>query len=404
MTVVFSPSVLRGSVQAPPSKSVVHRLLLAAGLAAGESRVKNVSLSDDVSATLACLKSLGASWRIADRTVTVSGVGSLPPHTENVFPCGECGSTLRFFLPLCMAAEGDSVFTGSRRLLERPLTVYETICREQAIPFRNTGTAVTVGGRLKGGTFTVPGNISSQFVSGLLFTLPLLREDSTISLAGSVESRPYIDLTLEALRRFGVRAFWENKRTISVPGRQTYVPRDVTAEGDWSNAAFWFFLREMGADVEISGLRENSLQGDRICLALFDSIKNGDASPIDLSDCPDLAPVLMAAAAFYHGAHFTGTARLKIKESDRGSAMTEELLKCGVRTEVRENGITVYREALTKPSVPLSGHNDHRIVMALSCLLLRTGGKLLGAEAVKKSYPDFFSDLAACGAKLEISE
>ncbi len=387
----------------PPSKSALHRLLLCAGLAEGESRIGNADFPDDIAATCFCLAALGAPVRSEHGAFIVKGLGGLPAKTPRGLPCGECGSTLRFFLPLCMCAAGKSRLTGSPRLMERPLSVYEKICMEQNIPFANDGKAVTVGGALQSGAFSLPGDISSQFVSGLLFALPLLPGDSELTLTGSVESRPYIDLTLAVLGRFGVKAFWRTEAALFVPGGQRYTACDVTAEGDWSNAAFWFFLRRQGARLEISGVDENSLQGDRVCVDLFDRLAGG-FTEADVSDCPDLAPVLMAAAAANQGGVLTGTRRLRLKESDRGEAMAAELRKMGIAVTVEANRITVHPGVLRAPGEPLAGHNDHRIVMALACLLVKTGGVLTGAEAVNKSYPTFFSELTACGAKLKLSE
>ena len=387
----------------PPSKSQLHRMLLCAGLSTGESRIANAAVSDDISATCLCLAALGAHCRFENGVFIVNGIGGLPAQTPTDLPCGECGSTLRFFLPLCLCAAGESRLTGSPRLLERPLVAYEDICRQREIPFFNDGKVVKVGGGLKSGIFTLPGDISSQFVSGLLFALPLLPGDSEIRLTGSVESRPYIDMTLSALRRFGVDARWRTNTALFIPGGQHYVACQTTAEGDWSNAAFWYYLRRQGAKLEIAGMHEDSLQGDRICVSLFDRL-HGGFSDADLSDCPDLAPVLMAAAAANHGATFTGTRRLRLKESDRGAAMAAELHKMGITVTVGENRITVHPGALHPPIAPLIGHNDHRIVMALACLLTQTGGVLTGAQAVNKSYPTFFSALADCGAEIAVQE
>lgn len=403
MRVEFKPSALSGRVTAPPSKSCLHRLLLCAGLAAGESKIENAALSEDISATVACLSALGASVRFEDGVFTVRGIGGLPEKTAAALPCGECGSTLRFLLPLCLCVPGESRLTGSPRLLERPLSVYEAICRERGILFRNDGAAVTVGCGLGSGAFAVPGDISSQFVSGLLFALPLLPGDSEITITGKTESRPYIDLTLDALRQFGVQVAWKTESSLSIPGGQRYHSRQVTAEGDWSNAAFWCFLRRQGEDIGVSGLNENSLQGDRVCVELFDRLAAG-FTETDISDCPDLAPVLMAAAAANHGGAFTGARRLRLKESDRGEAMAAELRKFGIAVTVEENRITVHPGALHAPAEPTAGHNDHRIVMALACLFVKTGGVLTGAEAVNKSYPTFFKELAACGAQFRFSE
>ena len=247
-----------------------------------------------------------------------------------------------------------------------------------------------------------PAQISSQFISGLLFVLPLLQEDSRIILTGPVESRSYILMTIQALQSFGVKILWEDDHAIAIPGNQTYSPRNVCVEGDYSNAVFFDALNLTGGKVTVEGLSEDSLQGDRVYKSYLRQIDEG-CPAISLSDCPDLGPVLMAAAALRHGAVFTGTKRLKIKESDRGLAMQLELSRMGVRTEIAENHIRVFPGA-EHPGEILDGHNDHRIVMALTVMLASVGGKIRGAEAVKKSLPDFFDRLASLGIKITSDE
>jgi 3-phosphoshikimate 1-carboxyvinyltransferase len=286
---------------------------------------------------------------------------------------------------------------GSPRLLSRPLSVYEEIAEKQGLTFERGPEGLTVCGRLKPGTFPVEGGISSQFISGLLFALPLLEEDSRIELIPPVESRSYIAMTREALRRFGVRTEQEGENTLLIPGRQRCTARTETVEGDWSNAAFFL---AMGLDTE--GLEEDSLQGDRVCREYFRALEQGRAE-LDLSDCPDLGPVLFAFAALHHGGVFTGTRRLRLKESDRGEAMKQELAKFGIKMAVEEDRITVGC-GVRPPEEELCGHNDHRIVMALSVLCVQTGGTIRGAEAVAKSFPDYFTQLKNTGVRMEIED
>ncbi|MBR6052848.1 MAG: 3-phosphoshikimate 1-carboxyvinyltransferase [Clostridia bacterium] len=394
MRAVFTPSAPSGIIKAPPSKSMAHRLLIAAGLSNGVSRVSGIAPSEDVSATVDCLRLLGAQITLANGVATVCGTD--PKKSSGAtLPCRESGSTLRFFLPLCLLSGGTATLTGSAKLLSRPLSVYETLAKEKGFALAGTETAVRVSGRLTAGEYVVPGNVSSQFVSGLLFALPLLDGDSVIRLLPPVESRSYIDLTLAALAAFGVRAEWTDETTLAVKGGQTYFPRDAAVEGDWSNAAPFLSL-----GVPVTGLDEGSLQGDRRVAGFLSELDRGCAE-IDLSDAPDLAPVLFAHAALRHGGKFTGTRRLAIKESDRGRAMKTELAKCGVAVGIRENEITVGRGA-KKPTEPLFGHNDHRIVMAAAVLLSRLGGTVEGIEAVAKSFPDFFKQLQSVNIKVEI--
>ena len=395
MNVAIYPSRPAGTAAAPPSKSMAHRKLICAGLAAGESVIRGVAPSQDVLATLDCLRALGAECRYQGDTVTVRGTDPFSAPDHAVLPCRECGSTLRFFVPLALLGGGDAVLTGSETLLRRPLGVYADLCRERGLRFEQSAAALSVRGPLPAGTFVLPGDVSSQFVSGLLFALPLLPGDSAIRLLPPVESRPYIDMTLSALRAFGVRAGWLDETTLSVPGGQRYQPRELAVEGDWSNAAFFLAL-----GVPVTGLDADSLQGDRICVEYFKALDAGCAE-LDISDCPDLGPVLFAYAAARHGGRFTGIRRLRIKESDRAAAMAEELEKFGVLVALGEN-VAAVGTGLRAPERLLDGHNDHRIVMALSVLCARTGGTICGAEAVDKSFPDFFDRLNAIGVRAEI--
>ena len=391
MTVTVLPTRYRGRITAPPSKSVAHRLLIGAGLAEGESVIRGVSDSEDMKATLDCLTALGASWRREGDVVTVRGVD--PRSREKaIFPCRESGSTLRFFLPLCLLSEKEAVMTGSERLLSRPLDVYETIALEQGLLFDRGEAGLTVAGPLSGGHFRGPGDISSQFVTGLLFALPLTEGYSVIELLPPVMSGSYIAMTLDALARFGV-SVEVGDAGIVIPGGQRYQPEDMTVEGDWSNAAFFFALNALGSEIEVEGLARETRQGDAVIRRLLGKLGRGRPT-IDIADCPDLGPILMVTAAALNGATFVNTDRLRIKESDRGAAMAEELAKCGVSVILGDNEITVESPSLlTPPAVPLSGHNDHRIVMACAVLLSLVGGRIEGAEAVAKSYPDFFKAL-----------
>lgn len=398
MIVTISPSKAQGHISAPPSKSMAHRLLICAGLADGTSLVSNVDSSEDILATMDCLRALGAELHFKGRQVTVKGIDVEKIQKPALLSCRESASTLRFMIPVCLMSGQPMKLTGSPALFRRPLSVFEKISADRNLLFRLEESSLLVRGVLSPGEYAVPGNISSQFVSGLFFALPLLREDSRIRITGPVESRSYIFMTIQALRSFGVNVQWEDDRTIAIPGNQVYTPRDVSVEGDWSGAAFFDALNLTGGNVTVDGLREDSLQGDRVYKKLFRQIDEG-CPAIDLSDCPDLGPVLMAASALRHGALFTGTKRLKIKESDRGLAMQQELAKMGVRTEIEENRIRVFPGAC-HPEEILDGHNDHRIVMALAVMLASVGGRIRGAEAVKKSLPDFFDRLASLGIKV----
>ncbi len=401
MKIKIYPSVANGKVAAPPSKSIAHRALICGALSGG-SVVNNVAFSNDVAATIDCLSALGASLNINGSSLNIGGLNIFNPQENAMLDCNESGSTLRFLIPLCLVSGKKTTFKGAKRLFERPLSVYESICQEQGILFEKGENELTVCGRLKSGSFRIRGDISSQFISGLLFALPLLDGVSIIEIIGNFESESYVDITLAVLSEFGIKITRAGNRFI-ILGNQRYKNREFTVEGDCSNAAFLQALNVIGGSVEVGGIPKNTLQGDRVFKEIFEAMENGERE-FDLSDCPDLAPILFAVAAVKGGATFTGTARLKIKESDRGAAMTQELKKFGIDAEVGENYVKIGSSAVKPPSEPLFGHNDHRIVMALSVLCTLVGGEIEGAEAVAKSYPDFFDVLKQLNIGLDIYE
>ena len=418
MKIQINPGTARGRVTAPPSKSMAHRMMICAGLAAGTSVLQGISDSQDMQATLDCLAALGAQWQKDGEKVTITGIGSARTAVhadagaagtqtgEPALRCRESGSTLRFFIPICLQTGRRAQLVGAPRLMERPLQVYAQLCRERGLLFAQEGQTFTVQGPLPAGSYRLRGDISSQFISGLLFALPLCEGDSTVTILPPIESRPYIDMTLAALKTFGVRAAWQDAQTLYIPGGQQYHACDAQVEGDFSNAAFFGILDAIRPEnqVQIDGLppAADSLQADRVYPALLARLDT-PAPCIDLTDCPDLGPILFAAAAAKHSGRFVGTKRLKIKESDRGAAMAAELRKCGVSVTVGEDEILVEPSAsgLQAPTVPLSGHNDHRIVMSAAVLLTLTGGVIEGAEAVSKSFPDFFDKLQALGIEVK---
>lgn len=396
MTAEIKPGVGRGTVQAPPSKSMAHRLLIGSALAEGESTIEGISSSEDMKATLDCLAAIGARCRIEGDKVTVHGTDPKNIPEGAVLNCRESGSTLRFFIPLCLLGGGKVTFTGSPGLLSRPMGVYEEICKKQGLLFQPTADGITVGGRLKSGSYKIKGNISSQFVTGLLFALPLMPQSSTIHLIPPIESCSYINLTIRALSQFGVTVRWQDEKTLFVPGGQRYSPVHAKVEGDYSNAAFFAALNLLGSDITVTGLDPDSPQGDKIYRKDFALLQKGTPT-INIADCPDLGPILFALAAVKGGGIFTGTRRLKIKESDRADAMAAELAKFGVAVTVHEDSVVVYPHDFHAPQKPLSGHNDHRIVMACAVLATVTGGTIEGAEASCKSLPDFFKRLQSLG-------
>lgn len=400
MNVTFCPSRPRGSVTAPPSKSLTHRALIGAALARGESRIETAADSDDVLATLDCLRALGAELCSEAAAVRVRGFDPFAASGA-ILLCRESGSTLRFLLPLCLLSGQTHTLRGSQRLLARPLSVCEALCRERGFRFDRGAASLTVCGRLQPGAYEIPGGIGSQFASGLLFALPLLPGDSTLRLLPPVVSRPYLDMTVETLIEFGVSIQKPCENLYKIPGNQHYSAKNIAVEGDWSNAAPFFLLRALGCDVSVTGLRTDSRQGDRVCPALLDRLVRGFAE-LDLTDCPDLGPVLFTAAALLHGGRFTGVGRLRGKESDRIAAMQEELAKCGGALSAEGDRLSVLPAPLRAPEAALDAHGDHRVAMALSVLLCRLGGTLAGAQAVRKSWPGFYDALRSLGAEMRI--
>ena len=400
MTVLFEKSIAEGRIKAPPSKSMAHRYLICAAFS-NKSEVCGIADSKDITATLEGLKSLGATTETIGDTVIIGSLDINKSPKNNVINCHESGSTLRFLIPICLLYGKKITLIGSERLFERSLSVYEQICKSQGLYFKVNSNSVTVNGKLSSGKYTVRGDISSQFISGLMFALCQLEGDSIIEIEGKLESAPYLTMTVKALAKFGVRVSRVDERTIYIKGNQRFKDNTVKVEGDYSNAAFLDAFNLFGGKVSVSGLSKNTAQGDSVYKDYFLSLKQGKPK-IDLSDCPDLAPILMAVAAANHGAVFTGTARLKIKESDRGEVMKEELSKFGCTVKTEDNKITVYKSKLHTPVVRLCGHNDHRIVMALSVLASNLGGEIEGVEAVSKSFPDFFSKISKLGVKYKV--
>lgn len=399
MNVRINKGAACGKVLAPASKSMAHRMLICAAMAEGVSKVTGISECEDVSATISCLSALGADIHKDGDTVTVTGIDMLNATPKSALDCRESGSTLRFFLPIALLSGKNTLFYGAEGLMHRPMSIYEDMCKRRGLIYNSDGASIAVKGPLTSGDYEVVGNISSQFISGLLFALPLLNGDSRIKILPPVESKSYIDLTVEALSLFGVEVKWADETTLFIKGGQKYTPRDITVEGDYSGAAFIDALSLFGNNVSVVGLKSDSTQGDKVYRSLFDMLKKG-VPTIHIGNCPDLGPILFAVAAAKHGGVFTGTRRLKIKESDRAAAMAEELSKFGVSVTVYDDKVVVYPISFKAPTERLYGHNDHRIVMSLAVLLTLTGGEIEGAEAVNKSYPSFFEDLTSLGIEV----
>lgn len=402
MKAVIEPSGLKGEIYAPPSKSYAHRLLICAALAGKGSTVEGISQSGDMKATLNCIRALGAE--VSQRGSCVCMESSEKKQEEvPVLNCSESGSTLRFFIPISLVFSKEALFTGTERLIARGIGVYEDMLKASGIVFEKSPSSIRVKGKLKSGNYVMRGDVSSQFASGMLFALPLLKGDSSLTVKPPVESRSYIDITIDALKTFGIEIEENPKNSFKIKGGQTYIPESICVEGDWSNGAFLYGFNALGAELEIKGLKEDSVQGDKACVGMFKALEEEDPL-IDISNCPDLGPVLFAAAAAKGGGSFTGIKRLRIKESDRAAAMAEELKKFGISCEIEENSMTVKKGKLGKPEEILNGHNDHRIVMSLTLLSSLTGAEIEGAQAVRKSWPGFFEDMQKLGLKAVLKE
>ena len=399
MKVKILPSKTSGEVSAPPSKSFAHRYLIGSVLSRGKCVIKNIADSDDISATLSCIEQLGGSVTKDGNIVTV--IPTNEKQIENaVFDCKESGSTLRFFIPVVLATGAKNcTFLGSERLLARGIKEYEKLFENSDVKIKSDEKSIEVNGTLSAGNYEISGEVSSQYTTGMLFALSVLDGKSTLKITGNAESRAYVDMTIKVLKDFGADITETEKNFFEINGKGRLSPGEFTVEGDWSNAAFLIALSRLLGTISVSGLNENSVQGDRFCTAAFDAL-DGENAEIDLKDCPDLAPILFSYAAYKNGGKFINTRRLRVKESDRANVMAEELKKFGANVKVYENSVEIEKTQLKPPIVPLCGHNDHRIVMALSVLAAVLGAEIDGAEAVNKSYPDFFRVIKKAGVNV----
>ncbi len=410
MNLTITPTKLHGAVTPPPSKSQAHRVLIAAALAEGDSLVRNVAHSRDIDATLRCLEALGASFEETPEGLIVHGMGAnvMSPMRRMAYPhldCGESGSTLRFLIPVALAVRGGGIFTGGGRLMERPLGPYFDIFKEKGISYELKDGELTVGGVLEPGEYRLPGNVSSQFFSGLLFALPLLGGPSAVIPTTELESEGYITMTCRAMDAFGVLT----AATMSLPpqyhtfGNQTYRAAEVTVEADWSQAAFWYAARSLGNAVEVSGLDVNSIQGDRAIVNWFVSLSKPGDVEIDVSQCPDLVPALAVMAAVRQGTtRIVNAARLRLKESDRLTATAAMLNALGGKAEELPDGLVIHGVPSLRGGT-VDACSDHRIAMAAAIAATRCDGPVtvLGAECVAKSYPNFWEEYERLGGKLE---
>ena len=399
MNVTVYPGSLHGGVTAPPSKSHVHRLLIAAALCENETGIACPGENEDIAATVRCLKALHAEITRAGDLYRVCRKAPLfHLSAGDALDCGESGSTLRFLLPLCAALTDSALLTGRGRLPSRPNGPLLEVLRTHGAKIEGDFLPLTVNGGLQPGDFSLPGNISSQYFTGLLFVLPMLNDDSTLMYTSPLESMPYVDLTLSVLRQFGIR-IEDTENGWRIPGNQRYTsPGIVEAEGDWSAAAFWLGANCLGNAVTVEGLTRSSCQGDKAIEKLLSRV----GGEIDVTDTPDLMPILSAVAAALPGktTRVTGAARLRLKESDRIAAMARTIRALGGNAEELPDGLVIFGAKLQGGTV--YGMNDHRVVMsaAVAATACENPVTILGAEAVSKSYPHFWRDFEALGGHI----
>ena len=412
MDLTIYPSKLAGEVTPPSSKSQAHRALIAAALGGGISTLSNLADSQDIQAPRRCLSALGALVEdLGPGTLRVHGLGNSIPQA-GPFPtldCGESGSTLRFLIPVALLVQGQAAFTGRGRLMERPLAPYEDLFRGKGIGWSMEHGVLTLdSGRgydrlaLDPGEYRLPGDVSSQFITGLLFALPLLEGDSDLLLTAPLESRGYVDLTLDVLDRFGVVAE-PRENGFHIPSGQMYQARDLAVEADWSQAAFWYAANHLGGQVDILGMDPASRQGDREIAAYSRMLARSGQVELDVSQGPDLAPPLAAMAAVRTGTtRLTNAARLRAKESDRLASVTRALRAMGGQVEEYADSLTIHGVKRLPGGGVVDCANDHRIAMmaAVCAASAEAPVKLLGAECVRKSYPEFWTHFQSLGGEL----
>lgn len=418
--IIIKPKLLKGNIVVPPSKSLGHRGIIAATLSRGISRVDNIQFSKDIEATMDIMKALGAVLNTEDNSLHIDGSNIFSYDKSLDLKCNESGSTLRFLIPLALTKKGDYVFHGEGKLISRPLDPYYDIFREKGIEYSTKGEVLPlkVSGKLTSGTYRVRGDISSQFITGLLFSLPLIKGNSKIEITTKLESKGYIDLTLEVLKDFGIEIENNNYKEFNIRGAQRYHSRDYYIEGDYSQGAFFLVAGALGSPIICSGLNKNSLQGDKVILDILEamgcSIDESEEGikvnpsrtkgiEIDASNCPDLVPILTVLASLSEGeTRIINAKRLRIKECDRLHAITTELSKLGANIIELEDSLIISGVSELKGG-EVNSHNDHRIVMALAIAATRATEDVIinNPSAVEKSYPNFFKDYFKLGGEFD---
>ena len=423
MDMTFISAPLKGVVAAPASKSEAHRRMICAGLTKGTTTLGGFMDSADMAATARCLRALGAQIEEKDDALTITGyakkISKLP-----VLDCGESGSTLRFFVPIALAAAGGGVFRMHGRLGQRPMDVYRDLFVPRGVRWRmgvgcDGAAELTVKGALEAGHYVMPGNVSSQFVSGLLFALPMLDEDSTLTVEPPVESADYIRMTVEALQQSGIRLEEIAPFSWRIAGNQTYQAKDGRLSGDYSQAAVLLCAGALGHQVTVTGLAQETTQGDRAALAQLASLGakvqedafgvtvTADAlhgAALDMANCPDIAPILALVCQMVEGeSRLTGCGRLRLKECDRLAATVETLNLLGGNAKAEGDTIVIQGVKALKGGVTLPNYNDHRMVMLgmVAASIAKEPVTVQGVEALNKSWPEFVNVYQNLGGKAE---
>lgn len=416
--VKFSPFVPNGTVNVPPSKSDVHRAIICAAMANGVSRISPVALSNDIKATIGCIKALGADAVLENNVLTVDGTNMYKNKTA-LLDCGESGSTLRFFIPIAAVGNINATFVGKGKLPQRPIGIFtEALPKAGTVCKTEGGLPLEIKGQLKSGIFEIPGNVSSQFITGLLLALPILEGDSEIVLTSPLESVGYIAMTIRTMKQFGVN-IQATEKGWHIKGGQSYKTCDYTTDGDWSQAAFFMVLGAVSGKVTIKGVAKDSTQGDKKCaeiLARFGAKvtqldnevtvekRELKAITIDASQIPDLVPVLSVCAAFAEGTtKIINAERLRIKECDRLKATAELLNNLGGKVKELSDGLEITGVSSLKGG-NVNGYNDHRIVMSAAVCAARSDEDITAtfAMSINKSYPDFYIDYNSIGGKANV--
>ncbi len=402
MDIKIKPALLHGKLNVPPSKSISHRMLICAALSDGESVIHNLLDCEDITAIKGALRMLGADITEENGVCRVHGISV--PAKKAVVDCKESGSALRFLIPLAAALGCETEFTGSGRLPQRPITPIIQPLRDNGITFLSDKWPYKITGKLHSGSYYIDGSMSSQFITGLLFALSILDGDSEITLTSELNSKPYVDITVDCLRQFGVDVT-ENGGVYKVKGGQKYQPHTVSVEADMSQCAFFAVADSIGSDISMENLDPKSVQGDKAILDICARFNSGEAiQHIDASDIPDLVPILTVLMCFGKTkSQITGCARLRIKECDRLAAITEVLNTLGGKIKAYEDMIEITPVKTLKGGT-IETYNDHRIAMAGAVAATRCENEVVikGAQCVDKSYPGFFDDYRMLGGTADV--